>query len=350
MDKVDIPYGTLKINITQMTVMTKGEQFMKRSLGILLLLLIMAGCGQPTISLPAIDEHHILITHIKEPILAVVDKRTQDIVHQEELEFSIHSLAKIGDHQVALAGKHEKKVLLLDLLHSKLHKLPSSFSAVTDLLYDDVHGLLFITDAIRNEVIFWDMDEEKIRARVQVGSYPAALAIRDQALYVLKEDDAAVSIIDILSESIVQTFSVVERPTDVVVDGDYVWVGGHGSFSEMNEHIYVYDASTGAPVGKVKVGLMPIALYADQYSEDVWVISHGSNELHWVDKHTFDVKGKIQTGENPYYITADSTSVYITALDGDKLTVLDRQKGEIRKEIELLSGPYGIVLGGNKDE
>lgn len=322
---------------------------MKKCLIIMTIFIFIAGCGQKTLSLPALDANKLLITHIKEPILAVIDTTKNEVIHHEQFNFSVQSLTKIGDHQVALAGKYEKEVLLLNLTNGNMRTLFSSGSGVTDLLYDAHSGILFLTDAIKNEVIFMDVSTETVIARIDVGGDPVAMDVYGDTLYVLNDDDATISVIEISTNRLLRTFPVLERPTDLVATSEYVWVGGHGSFSKLNEKVYVYEASTGNLVEKIKVGLMPIALFSDKSRDEIWVLSHGSNELHVIDTRSFAEKGKFPTGDNPYYLTADSHYMYVTALDGDKLTVVDRKNYVIKHEISLFSGPYGIVTGGEDE-
>lgn len=323
---------------------------MKKSLFGIILFAFIAGCHHTSIVLPQLDEHQVLVTHIKVPVLAVIDIDKNEIVHKQQFNFLIQSVLKIDNQQLVLAGKHEKEVKLLDLSSNKSRTLIHSVSSIADLLYDTESQMLFAADALRNEVIFFDMAQDAVTTRVNVGAYPTALALQDEVLYVLNEGDASVTLIHVPTRKIMNTFKVVERPTDLVVKQDNIYVGGHGASIELNEFVHVYDKSSGALVEKIKVGLMPVALYSDRHSEDIWVLSHGSNELHTIDPQSFTVSHELTMGENPYYITGDSHYIYVTALDGDKLTVIDRQKYMISQELTLFAGPYGIVSGGSNDE
>ncbi|MFA8439829.1 YncE family protein [Pueribacillus sp. YX66] len=314
------------------------------------IVLLVSGCNYTSLSVPPLEKHHVLITHIKEPMLAVVDLKKSKIIYEEVFEFNIQSLARIDHHQLAVAGKLESEVLLIDLYNGEVRTLLSPVSSVTDLFYDDAHQMLVLTDAKHNEAVLFDMDKEEIIKRIKVGSYPNSISADESFLYVLNGDHGTVSVIDLFTYEVVRTFPVVEHPTDIVVNGRNVWVGGHGSYGELNEYVHIYDASTGKLVEKVKAGSMPIAFYTDERDEDMFVLSHGSNEMHIIDKESFRVKEKIETSDNPYYVTADEQHIYVTALDGDTLLLVDRKTYAVTEEYALQAGPYGIVLGGRSHE
>lgn len=313
------------------------------------IIVIVSGCHHAPLAFPPLEEGQVLVTHVKEPKLSVIDLEEKALIHEEKIEFNIQSLTRLNADELVVAGKLESEVLTIHLKNGKVDSLISSVPSITDLYYDDRHPLLFLTDAKHNEVLFFNLEQEKLVEKVAVGRYPNAMVADASFLYVLNGDDGAVSVIDLATYDVVRTFPVVEHPTDLIVTEEYVWVGGHGSYGELNEDVYIY-TKTGELVERVKAGSMPIALYTDFESEDMFVLSHGSNEMHVIDKETFQVKEKVKTADNPYYLTGDEQYIYVTTLDGDRLHVIDRKTYTIRDEYSLPSGPYGIVLGGRSHE
>lgn len=314
------------------------------------IVMLLSGCKSLSLSLPPLESQHVLITHVKEPLLTVVDVDKKEIVHEEPFKFNVQSFEKIKDRYVAVTGKIESKVFLIDLQTGKVRSLISSVASITDMLYDHWRDFLYLTDAKHNEVLVFDVEKEEIIKRIQVGNYPNALAVDKSFLYVLNGDSNHVTVIDLSKHETVLTFPVVEHPTDIVVNERYVWVGGHGSYGELNEFVYVYEKMNGNFVKKVKAGLMPIAFHIDEGGQELFVLSHGSNELHIIDIDTFRVKKRLLTDDNPYYVTADERYIYVTTLDGDTLHVFDRKTYTSKEKFSLRSGPYGIVLGGSSNE
>lgn len=335
-------------------MLTKGEH-MKRGLTFfillnLILLIGLAACNQIELSLPELDHDKILVTHLKKPRLSVIDRTKQQVIHEEQLEFTVHFLAQISSREIALASQEKDAVYILDVSRNTLHPINITVSEVTHLFYDHTQHRLLVTEARDQEVIVYDLARETELNRIKVGLYPTALALDQSHMYVLCGDSATVTVVDLASDEIVNNFPVVEHPTAIVAEDGMLWVGGHGAPGELNRHVHVYEAASGRQVSQIETGSMPIALYTDAFSDEMFVLSHGSNELHIIDIPSMSVKGVIQTGGNPFYVAGDEQHVYVTALDGNNLIVVDREHHHVRESYSLDAGPYGIVLGGHDHE
>lgn len=327
----------------------KGEIVRKGWIIVLLLLIVaMTGCKQDTVTLPELHKDNILVTHVKKPLLTVIDRAQQEVVHEEQLNFIAQSLARVNNEQLVLASQGEPSIRMLNLADGTIRTLDLSAPEVTCLYVDDARQLLFIAEAEHEEVIVFDLESETVLHEIEVGRYPNAMDVNGQFLNVLHGDEATVSVVDLFTYEVVHTFPVVGHPTSIIATDDTVWVGGHGATGELNKHVHVYEAQSGELLAKIQAGTMPIALYHDAHSEDMFVLSHGSNELHVIDLATMAVKERIPTGDNPFYLTGDKQFIYVTALDGNELLVIDRQRYEVVERYELPAGPYGIILGGDR--
>lgn len=307
---------------------------------------MLSACSHEPLSIPIIDKNQVLVTHIKDPKLAVIDLMEGDIIDSLPFEFTVQSMTNIGSNKVALAGRLESEVLLIDLNSGQVNSLISDIPGITELYFKENEEWLLMTNAQFDEINIYDMNKRDELQRIQVGSFPIAMAVDDDLLYVVNGDDGTVSVVDLRTNEVLTTYDVLERPTDILVVGDYFAVAGHGSFGDLNEYIYLYKQNTGELVEKIKVGFMPIKFYVDQHSEDIAVLCHGSNEMYLLDKAAFTVHTKVATGENPYYVTGDENYLYVTGLDGDNLLLFDRKTYVKKAEFSVFSGPYGIVLGG----
>lgn len=322
--------------------------------GVLVLLILTVAIGifgcsnNQQLALPLLDENNVLVTHMKEPTLSVIDLQRNQVIHQETFEFIVHAIAQTDSDRLAVANKFGSNIVVLDLHSKKKRDLNVEVYSVSDLLYDDERRLLFATEAEKNRVAVIDMEQGKIKQTIQVGHYPQKMTLVDQLLYVLNGESATVDVIDMNRFEVVQSFSVLEHPTDLVVVGDAVWVGGHGPYGQLNEHVYIYERSSGQLIDKVRAGLMPVAFYYDDESRCLYALSHGSNEMHWIDVETYTVEGMMITSDNPYYVTGDDRYIYVTTLDGNEMIVFDRQRRDIVEKYSLQSGPFGIVLGGKR--
>ncbi len=123
-----------------------------------------------------------------------------------------------------------------------------------------------------------------------------------------------------------------------------LWIGGHGSFGKLNSQVHSYDLETGEPGSTVDVGLMPIAIYSDDESPFLYALCHGNHSLYQIDKRTDEVIASLEVGENPNAINGNDEQLFVTNLDGDSVSIINRSSFEIVNELKVPPGPYAIIL------
>ncbi|OLO40574.1 hypothetical protein BTR23_06195 [Alkalihalophilus pseudofirmus] len=293
-----------------------------------------------------------MVTHLKEQKLSFVDLNTFELVYSEAFPFEIHSLEMLARNQVALAGQLEEEVLVLDLNSGRTETLLELGQGITSMNYDQREQLLFITDAKHHRLHVYHLGKDEVVQSIQVENHPLQVSLDDGGnyIYVLSGGNPSITVINRLNYAVELTFPVLDMPTDLIFDGQYAWVTGHGHYTNWNESIKAYDPLSGENVREVKVGLMPIYFYDDSMGEEFFVLCHGSNEMYAIDRNTYEVTETVLVDDNPHYMSGNDQYLFVTSLDGNKLTVIDRNTYEVIAKTDMAAGPFGIAIGELEDE
>lgn len=93
---------------------------------------------------------------------------------------------------------------------------------------------------------------------------------------------------------------------------------------------------------------MPVAFFPEKNSSTLYVLCHGDHTLYKVDTKTNKQLASVETGQNPNYITADTSSIYVSNLDDNSVSIIDKHSFIMKNQLNVPSGPYAIVLEEKK--
>lgn len=322
---------------------------MKKLVFLLFFLLIVA-CQKSTLQVPNVNENMLIITHYKQNMLSFIDIESGVLLQSLPMEQWFLDMELIDDEKLLLAGYNEEYLYKLNLSNGKLTQFYQAGKGIQQLEYDRNNEVLFLANNVKNEVQFLDIKEKELDGEIFVGGFISALTY-DEAnghLYIANAEDNIILVIDTLTKQMIASFSVIERPAGLLFDGKYLWVGGHGSKGILNKYIYIYDPKTGLEIKRIEAGSMPIEFFDDGKDNYIYTLSHGSSEIFQINKETKEIAAKLKVGANPYGIAGDAAYIYISSLDGNALSIINRKTFAIEKELELEDGPYQLILGGEK--
>ena len=131
---------------------------------------------------------------------------------------------------------------------------------------------------------------------IPVGRGASAVAVSEDAVWVVNSLDNTVSRIDPGTGAGVVTIPVGRHPTAVAVGADAVWVanGGDGTISRIDPK-----ADRGRVVKTIEVGGYPEGIEADPTGATVYVACWEANTLERIDTATLAVTGRIPVGDGP---------------------------------------------------
>lgn len=310
---------------------------------LIVLSLFLSSC-QNKLDIPPI-KNMMMITYLKEPYLSFFNMKSKKIIKNEKLDFVIKTMEKLSDDIVLFTKENEKGLFTLHLHNGKISKVENVGKGISMILPAPQLDLVFLADAKKNQIYFFDTKKMKITAKVAVGNSPVSIALdmENKNLFVANLKDASISTISIEKQKLIATFPVIEQPSALFFDGEHLWVAAHGPYGKLNKHLYVYD-KTGKNVKKLKVGLMPVGFYHHPSSPFLYVICHGSNEVFQINMKTGAISDPIEVSENPNYITGDGEKIYVSSLDGNTLNIINQKNFQLEGQVQLKNGPYIMYL------
>jgi DNA-binding beta-propeller fold protein YncE len=135
-----------------------------------------------------------------------------------------------------------------------------------------------------------------------------------------------------------------EKPDDVAVDNNYVWVSDEdgGTVTRVDPSQISAD---GQPATKtVDVGAEPRSIAAGERS--VWVANAGDGTVNRITPGTARVGPPIPVGPQPTSIAVGPSSVWVTDADANDLRELDIRTGELVSDpIPVAAAPRGVAVG-----
>ncbi|MFC0558887.1 hypothetical protein [Halalkalibacter alkalisediminis] len=306
---------------------------------------MISGCNNTqSFNVPKTDQPMAIVAHVKKQEITFLDVVQNQVLGSEDSHFLITEMVSIENGTIVATSQSEDSLLLYNIEKRSVSPFLKLNQGLTAIQYDQTSRNLFVTDIVNDQVHQIDMKREELVQSIEVDSYPTDLEFGFDELFVLSGERNHVTVTDLKLQTTLQTFPVLERPSGMYYDGENLWIGGHGSFGELNKRILAYDPNTGREVNEIEVGLMPIDFFGDRNSPYFYVLCHGDHGLYKVNKETNEVEDVIEVGQNPNFVTGNEDRLFVTNLDGNSLSIIDRHSFELIEEVPVATGPYAIIL------
>ncbi|MFA9456880.1 YncE family protein [Halalkalibacter sp. AB-rgal2] len=306
-------------------------------------LIVLSSCDEQRLETPS-EAPYLMAAHVKEESLVFIDTDRYEVLLKDESPVAITEMVSIGDGQVLVTSKEGESLMVIHLHEGTISPFVHLNEGLTSLLYDEEKGQAYVADTVNHAVHLIDVSQQERLASMEIGAHPVDFVLSKDELFVLSGDEHEVIVVDRHLQEGLRAFSVVERPAGLFHDGEQLWVGGHGPFGELNRHIYSYDPNSGELMDEIEVGLMPIAFYGDDTSPYFYVLCHGEHSIYQIDSRSNDVVNKLEVGQNPNQIIGNETYLYVSNLDSDTISIIDRETFEVITELAVSAGPYAMVL------
>ncbi|ADH98655.1 YncE family protein [Salisediminibacterium selenitireducens] len=329
---------------------------------LLISMLVFTGfsCGNNSneIRLDVTDGDAVLIAHIKEPTLTLVDLDTNSIVFEEEMPFIISDMVYL-DHMdtVIIAGQGESEIMYYNKVNRSFETLTDLREGINDLHYIPETMELYATNPLHNEIyriIYCEDGTDRMQIDTfKTGEHPSSIAYdpgRDR-LYVSNVYDHIIQVFDRHTLELIDAFHVLDRPNGLRIQGDSLYIGGHGTGGELNRDVHIVSLENHRLTNTVETGLMPVVIDYIDKQDDIIAINHGSHSIAAIDKETETVVHSKEVSFNPYFGLRYYDEYLVTTLDGHELIRLDSKTLETIHTIPVKPGPHSmIVLEGTDND
>lgn len=305
--------------------------------------MILIGCSTTQVS-PIEKERTLIITvNMFDSSLTFIDEDTATVLTTWEFNFPVQSATLLDDDHLLLYGKTIPTIYVYKLSTGKKVAEWEVEHGIYHIEVDAKRQELYATSPYTNEVLNFSTDG-KLLQTISVGAKPQSLIKNGDKLIVLNYGDDTVSSIDLATKQVVSEWSVSERAIDgaIVEANDELWIGGHGKGTKIEHNISIYDLSDGHLLKQIYAPVMPVIF--ESLHENMYVLSHGSNELRKIDLKTREVLHVTEVGANPFALATHDEKLYIAGYDSNNLSIVDSQSLQILSVLPVGEGPIQVLI------
>ncbi|TQR06314.1 YncE family protein [Psychrobacillus soli] len=306
-----------------------------KKLSILFVLFLLGACAKP--SLPSIDPSVDFVASLNTADGTIDFISTeQKVLESWQLDASYTGFTLVSDDLLLLYGFTLKKAVLIQLSTGKqLATLDVKEGTTFAYAYEEN---IYIANGKENTVTLFNKKGEAL-AEAATGNYPMSIIAHDDNLYVVNFKDEILSIFSLdLTEK--TTWDIPNSSHGLFVNGNELWLGGHGAGSSPNRVIHRYDIATGELLGEIETPMMPVNM-TKAANGHIFAVSHGSSTVYEISE-TGEVLASLKAGANPFAIETFGDNIVLAGYDDHHLYFI--QSGEVANKVHVGKGPFQLVV------
>lgn len=297
------------------------------------------------------ENDSVLIAHIKEPLLTLVDLETNDIQKEIELPFIISDMVYIEHLDTfVIAGQDQSDLQYFNHETDSFDSLVSLEEGINHLYYIPETMELYASNSLYNtlyRILYCDDGTENIQVEViETGEHPGSITYSPDLdrLFLSNVYDHRIEVYDRQNLQQLDAFHVLDRPNGLLLVDDRLFIGGHGTGGDLNRAVHIVSIDNNEEQKQIETGLMPVFFEHDSENDNVLVLNHGSHTISLIDLNNFQVTQDQEVSFNPYYSIQYQDDYLITTLDGHELVRLDKNTLSIKHSIPVQPGPHSMII------
>lgn len=314
---------------------------------ILIILLILVGCQTKTYEKIDPADSVIFTLNKGDYSVSIIDIDSYEEITRWMLDFTFSGAILLPDEKtLVFYGKDESKLYFIDSSTGKLQQTKTVPLGINNGILTNGMDQLIFTNQLNDTVLFYDL-EGKLLEEIAVQKNPSTMVqtADGKQLFVYNFSSATISALDIPNKETIRTFEANDALFGGIVNESKkeLWVGGHGGSSIVEQYVHIYSIESGELLSKVEAPYMPVAFEKNSQG-DIFVLSHGTNELRRFSEETGELTGSLIVGSNPLGIVTDHSTLFIASYDKHEISIVDGDSMELIKEIEVGKSPFQILL------
>jgi len=315
---------------------------MKQAL-IVMLLLFVTGCSDESYSKIPANQSFAATLNLKDTTITFIDKQYHKFAEWNLKEPFLGGLLVDDEDTLLIYGKDMENISVFSL---SLGKKIDSWNVGSGIVsMTKLHtGELAAVNQESNEVYFLTSTGE-IEKKVKVGKRPQSL-ISDQSgerLYVINFGDAKLSVLNTLSMKVEREIEIPPSSTGGLLREKEaeIWIGGHGSGSEVEERIHIYSTPTGKLKKTLEAPTMPIKFIENE--DGIFIASHGSSMIYKFN-HSYEQTASSVIGANPFEMDLFNGDLLVAGYDSNELYVVNSKSGNMLSTVKTGKGPFQLMI------
>lgn len=306
-------------------------------LGMVLASALLAACNHANYEPISKEQSFVASVNIEEPSIDFINDQGKQLAVWP-LSESYSGATLIGDDRILLYGHNLDHADIVQLSTGERLKEIDVGEGATNAIYDTTTKQFYIANSWTNEVTAYD-ESGTLKATRRTGTYPMSMLVYEGKLFVVNFKDTTLSILDAATLQKKDEWAIPKSSNGLVVVGDELWIGGHGSGSKPNDTVERRNVHSGKALPKLKLPMMPIAFLKQH--DQVYALSHGENILHQLNSKGKDV-AKVEVAANPFALASFADNIVVTGYDDHKLYWIDDMK--VTKSQDVGEGPFQLLV------
>ncbi|WP_017756262.1 YncE family protein [Calidifontibacillus oryziterrae] len=313
---------------------------------VFILLLLVAGCQNEQYKKIDSDSPLIIIVNLIEKSLSFYNEETRTELARWQMPFTFTGALVLPDNRTLLLyGKHLERVYLYDLQSGEKVDEWKLGKGIANALLSIDKSKIYFADQENDMIIITDKEGRKF-AEIDVNDDPLTLmeSENEQLLYVLNFDAPVISVIDLHTNQVVNSFEAKQAAVGAVLVESLgeLWTGGHGAGDQVENNVTVYSIETGHIRKEIYTPVMPVDL--EKHGEFIYVVSHGSNQLRKINMNTKEVEAAVEIGANPFDISIYNNFIYSVSYDSNELIIVDPNDMKVCATLKTGEGPFQVLF------
>ncbi len=308
----------------------------------IILLLILAACSNEDYIPIPVEKDLIMTINIKDSTISFIDAAEREKFLQWKMEkaYSGGILFPDGD-TLLLYGNQLETVDLYSLSSGSYLTSWETGTGIVNALVTSGKEIVFV-DQERNLARFFSLKGEELTS-ISTKTKPYTILEGENKLFVLNISDEVLTIINLKEKVKQEGFRIHPNAAGAVLieEKNELWIGGHGSGTNVESNIHVYDLTTGKLTNTFYTPMMPINF--EEWGNHLFVLSHGSNMLYKLTKTGEQVQS-IQIGANPFEIVVYHNDIIIAGYDSDAIYFINPINLEIEHKVNVGQGPFQLIV------
>lgn len=315
----------------------------KLSLPIILLCFILTACSEKDYPPVAKELSMIITINIKDMTVSFVDAERHKKVTQWEMEKPYSGGLILPDQDTLLLyGKGVESVDLYSLSKGELVNSWNTGKGIANGLVLKNKKEIVFADQIRNQARFFTIDGKETKS-IAARQNPFTILEGKEKLYVISLNDEELTIIDKQTKESLESIKIHPFATGALLreSENELWIGGHGTGTEAEPDIHVYNLVDGRLLHTIHAPLMPVNFIEKDGS--IYVISHGSNTLYKISETGEQIKS-VQIGANPFELSVFHDDLIVAGYDSNDIYFVDPTSLEIKHQVNVGKGPFQLIV------
>nr|WP_295973063.1 WD40 repeat domain-containing protein [uncultured Bacillus sp.] len=322
-------------------------KLLKLFLPVILLSLVITACSDKSYA-PIAKEKNIIITiNIKDMTVTFVDAVQHKKLAQWEMDKPYSGGLLLPDKDtLVLYGKQVETVDLYSLSSGKWVDSWNTGKGIANGRVLQNQKELVLVDQARNQARFFTTGGKETKS-VITGQNPFTILEGKDKLYIININDENLTVIKKDMKETAESFKIHTFAAGALLreNQNELWVGGHGSGTEAESDIHVYQMKDGAMIRTIKAPLMPVNF--TELDGCIYVISHGSNTLYKLSEEGNQIQS-VQIGANPFELSIFHDELIVAGYDSNAIYFVEPNNLEIKHQVQVGKGPFQLIVRESK--